>query len=294
MSLLLRDLKELPAVYDRRAEASNKLESAENALLKMAAKIRAKKLKKQAKAAKKSGAPAPTDDTLATDAEGRPLTHVSVDDPETNVSLAEKLVPQKKRPSHRLPLSFMPFALPLIGEKVDSINWARDQIVATNELLAKGRALIDSQSSGKILPPLPSDAGSTGSNNGNETEQKSDKKSAKKAEKSAAPSQEYPPLNSAFITFNQQIAAHMAKNALNHHDPYRMTGRYAEVAPEDVIWSNLGLNAYEGKVRMLISYAATAGLIILWALPGEPPIVPSHMTHIERLSLHSCLRRYRL
>jgi calcium permeable stress-gated cation channel len=260
-------------VYDRRAEASNKLESAENALLKMAAKIRAKKLKKEAKAAKKSGASPSTGDTPAIDAEGRPLTHVSVDDPENNVSLAEKLVPQKKRPTHRLPLSFMPFALPFIGEKVDSINWARDQIVATNDLLAKGRALIDSRS--ETLPPHSSDAESTGSNDVNE----SDKKSAKKAEKGAAPSQEYAPLNSAFITFNQQIAAHMAKNALNHHDPYRMTGRYAEVAPEDVIWANLGLNAYEAKVRMLISYAATAGLIILWALPGEPPIVPSHMKH---------------
>ena len=107
-------------------------------------------------------------------------------------------------------------------------------------------------------------------------------------------SQEYPPLNSAFITFNQQIAAHMAKNALNHHDPYRMTGRYAEVAPEDVIWGNLGMNAYEAKVRMLVSYAATAGLIILWAFPGQLPILPSCVRHTHRFQLHSCLRRYHL
>jgi len=35
----------------------------------------------------------------------------------------------------------------------------------------------------------------------------------------------YPPLNSAFITFNKQIGAHMAMQALAHHDPYRMSAR---------------------------------------------------------------------
>jgi hypothetical protein len=33
----------------------------------------------------------------------------------------------------------------------------------------------------------------------------------------------YPPLNSAFITFNKQIAAHLAMQVLAHHDPYRMS-----------------------------------------------------------------------
>lgn len=31
----------------------------------------------------------------------------------------------------------------------------------------------------------------------------------------------YPPLNSAFVTFNQQIAAHMGLQVLTHHEPYR-------------------------------------------------------------------------
>lgn len=34
---------------------------------------------------------------------------------------------------------------------------------------------------------------------------------------------EYPPLNSAFITFHKQIAAHMAMQSLIHHEPYRMS-----------------------------------------------------------------------
>jgi calcium permeable stress-gated cation channel len=34
---------------------------------------------------------------------------------------------------------------------------------------------------------------------------------------------QYPPLNSAFITFNRQIAAHLAYAGLAHHEPYRMS-----------------------------------------------------------------------
>ncbi|KNZ78034.1 hypothetical protein J132_02678 [Termitomyces sp. J132] len=77
----------------------------------------------------------------------------------------------------------------------------------------------------------------------------------------------YPPINSAFITFNNQIAAHLAKQSLTHHEPYRMSGKYIEVAPEDVIWSNLSLNPYERKIRIALSWAATAALIIFWAIP---------------------------
>jgi calcium permeable stress-gated cation channel len=33
-----------------------------------------------------------------------------------------------------------------------------------------------------------------------------------------------------------------------------MIAKYTEVAPEDVIWSNLGLNSYEIKVRLLTSF----------------------------------------
>lgn len=287
---LNRDLGELPEVYDRRAAACNKLESAENALLKMAAKLRNKKTKAEAKKAKKSGVPA-SEATPSVDGEGRPLTHSSSDDPEAQVTLAERLVPKAKRPSHRLPAGFMPFSLPFIGQKVDTIDWARQQIVETNEILTKGRRVLDSQgTSGQaagesnhtpISQPKPLHAEAhdeeppTSAREPTAPQTKAEKKAAKieakKLGKSSldplAPS--YAPLNSAFITFHQQIAAHMAKNTLNHHEPYRMTGRYAEMAPEDVIWGNLGMNAYEQKVRMLVSYAATAGLIILWAFPGE-------------------------
>lgn len=80
---------------------------------------------------------------------------------------------------------------------------------------------------------------------------------------------EYPPMNSAFVTFEKQIAAHLAVQVLAHHEPYRMGqvisllfwammlilffcsvgNRYIEVSPDDVIWANLGMNPYEQKVR---------------------------------------------
>lgn len=84
---------------------------------------------------------------------------------------------------------------------------------------------------------------------------------------------EYPPLNSAFITFHRQIAAHLATQALAHHEPYRMSERYNEIAPQDVVWSNLGLNPYETKVRLAISWGLTLGLIILWAFPGTVAVL---------------------
>ncbi|KAG9313522.1 hypothetical protein JVU11DRAFT_5849 [Chiua virens] len=199
-----RDLKELPGIYDRRLAACGKLESAENSLLATAAKLRAQALKKQG------------------DNSTDPVE--SADQAERNLTLAEQLVPRAKRPTHRLPVSFMPFSLPFIGQEVDTIDWCRNEIATTTALLRKS----------------------------NEADH---------------PTQSYPPLNSAFITFNQQIAAHMAYGSLAHHAPYHMADRYLEVSPEDVLWGNLGMNPYEIRIRTAISYALTAVLIIFWAIP---------------------------
>ncbi|KAK0474157.1 hypothetical protein IW261DRAFT_1341695 [Armillaria novae-zelandiae] len=173
------NLKELPDVYDRRLDACNKLESAENKLLSIATKS-----------------------------------------DKTSSEETAAAVPQDKRPTHRLGF------LGLWGKKVDSIDWAREEIQKCSQLLDEGRAKLEDESDTT-----------------------------------------YPPLNSAFITFNRQIAAHLGMQVLLHHEPYRMSGRYTEVAPDDVIWANLGMNPYEMKVRLVISYSLTAALIILWAFP---------------------------
>jgi calcium permeable stress-gated cation channel len=192
------------------------LESAELALLRKAAKIRRKQLKKGEKF-EKGSAP---EELEAND-----------------VNLADQLVPRKKRPTHRIKPGFLPFGLPFIGKEVDSIDWAKLEIVRLTKELNEGRAVLES-----------------------EDQRFSDGDASKK-------SLTYPPVNSAFILFNNQMAAHMAVQTLTHHAPYRMGGKYIETAPADVIWGNLGLNPYEIKVRLAISYAATAALIIFWAIP---------------------------
>ncbi|KZS96318.1 DUF221-domain-containing protein [Sistotremastrum niveocremeum HHB9708] len=218
---LNRDLKELPDLYTRRLKACNKLESAEVKLLATAAKLRRKEIKADAKAQKK----------------GQEISEKPQVNEAGNGSFADTFVPRDKRPTHRLPVSPLPFALPFIGKKVDTIEWAREEIATTSTALDAGREAYDADSN-MVVSRI------------------SDLKS-----------QQYPPLNSAFVLFNQQIAAHLAAQSLTHNEPYRMAAKYTEVAPADVIWSNLGLNPYEQKIRMAISYAMTAGLIILWAFP---------------------------
>ncbi|KAG9019793.1 hypothetical protein FRB90_007936 [Tulasnella sp. 427] len=204
---LNRDLKDMPDVYERRLKACNKLESAEKALLQTATKLHLK---------------------------GKSPTQAAGGKPDPNLPLAEQLVPRDQRPTHRLPpFKFLPFGLPFMGEKVDSIDWAKKEIVETNRILEESRAKLKED----IDRPGVGD------------------------------DEHYPPLNSAFILFNQQIAAHLAAQSLTHNEPYRMADKFTEVAPEDVIWHNLGLNPYEKRVRTAISYAITAALIIFWAIP---------------------------
>ncbi|KAF8468753.1 hypothetical protein JB92DRAFT_2838508 [Gautieria morchelliformis] len=134
-------------------------------------------------------------------------------DVELSPGEAEDLVPSDKRPTHRLPVSFLPFSLPLIGKKVDSISWARAEIVRTNALLEQARAVVESEGE------LP--GGAHEESNGEE------KKKLAKAS--------YPPLSSTFILFHQQIGAHMAAQMLVDGRPLRMADKYIEVAPPDVV-----------------------------------------------------------
>ena len=219
---LNRDLKDLPDAYERRSKAANKLESAEFNLVATANKLHRKHTLAMAKATKK----------------GQDITTVKPPvadaDLEPGASAADKLVPKAQRPSHRLPpFKFLPFGLPFMGEKVDTIEWARKEVLESEAQLAEGR----------------------------------EKLAADRANVGVDMDENYPPLNSAFILFNQQIGAHMAAQILVHNQPYRMAEKYTEVAPADVIWGNLGINPYEARIRRAISYAATAALIIFWAIP---------------------------
>lgn len=216
----------MPDVYKNRLNACDKLESGETSLLKTAAKIQAEKNKKLGKDADVP-ANVQTEEILNS---------------ERDLSLADQLVPRDQRPTHRLPLGFLPFGLPFISKKVDTIDWAKEEIERTNEELTKMQKVFAKE--------VASMTRSSRLFNMNLREV------AQELEK-----QTYPPLNSAFILFNNQMAAHMAALLLTHHEPYRMSKKYIDVAPEDVVWDNLSMNPYEARVRTLISYAFTAGLV---------------------------------
>jgi hypothetical protein len=222
-----RDLKELPDIYDRRMTACTKLESAETALLRTATELQSESVKK-GKSAEQAQAGISTD-----------------------------IVPKDQRPTHRLGF------LGLWGKKVDTVEWAREEIRTCSDLLQEARRTIQKEDASNDLEGAGEFTGIEGLvDKGKDAVLKT-----MGLAKSDGQQSKYPPLNSAFITFHRQIAAHIAAQALLHHRPYRMNETYTELNPEDVIWGNLGLNPYERKVRIALSYAATVGLIICWVFP---------------------------
>ncbi|KAF8320384.1 DUF221-domain-containing protein [Clavulina sp. PMI_390] len=241
-----RDMKDIPDLWDERLAVINKLESAEVSLLNTATKLH----NKREKALAKGKTPKEVDITTRRDTV----------DPEQPLTMAEKLVPLKERPSHRLKaISFLPFGLPFIGKKVDTIDWCRDEIVRLNGEVEEKQRACQTELANENSPIVTKRA-------------KTLIGGSKAAEAAAAEEEEhdqehYPRMNSAFIEFDNQVGAHVAAQVLAHHEPYRMAARYTDMAPEDVIWSNLNLNPYEAKIRKAISWAATMALVLLWAFP---------------------------
>lgn len=76
--------------------------------------------------------------------------------------------------------------------------------------------------------------------------------------------EQFPLMNSAFIQFNHQVAAHMACQSLSHHIPRQMAPRTVEVNPMDVIWDNLRMPWWSRYVRMFVIVVVIVALIILW------------------------------
>lgn len=105
---LVNDTTDLEKLVEERDEAAMKLEKGEVKLLKLVNKERAKAIKKGGQ-----------DEKAPTNA-----------DQETG-SIAARWIPDKKRPSHRLGF------LGLIGKKVDTIEWAREEL---NKLIPKVEA----------------------------------------------------------------------------------------------------------------------------------------------------------
>jgi calcium permeable stress-gated cation channel len=77
----------------------------------------------------------------------------------------------------------------------------------------------------------------------------------------------FPMMNSAFIQFNNQVAAHMACQAVNHHSPLNMAPRVVEVSPDDVRWDNLSLTWWLRYIRTTATMLFIVAIIIAWLIP---------------------------
>ena len=254
-----RDLGDMPDLYNHRLKACKLLESAETSLLDLAIKRNGQKQKKIAKGGNNDNCLLPSEDLEA-----------------PSMALIEELVPREKRPTHRLPLfTWLPFSIPFVGKKVDTIEWAREQVHELNMELEQRREILahDIARTTAAGAQVTSRVHRIGTRKLNVAIPSVPVKLPLVKGRPALDfsDQTYPPANGAFILFNKQIAAHMAAQTLTHHEPYRMSGslKYVEVAPEDVIWDNLVMNPYERRVRSALSWAASIGLVILWAIPGQ-------------------------
>ena len=77
----------------------------------------------------------------------------------------------------------------------------------------------------------------------------------------------FPLMNSAFIQFNHQVAAHMACQAVTHHVPKHMAPRTVEISPNDVVWDNMSIKWWESWLRTALVTGLVAGMVILWSFP---------------------------
>ncbi|OCF37292.1 hypothetical protein I317_06862 [Kwoniella heveanensis CBS 569] len=74
--------------------------------------------------------------------------------------------------------------------------------------------------------------------------------------------------NTAFIRFASQHEAHaFARLVADTDKSNKLIKAGVEVVPEDVQWSNISMNPYQRKVRKIVSWGLTIGLIIVWAIP---------------------------
>ncbi|GAM87437.1 hypothetical protein ANO11243_054610 [Dothideomycetidae sp. 11243] len=82
-----------------------------------------------------------------------------------------------------------------------------------------------------------------------------------------ADAERFPLMNSAFIQFNHQVAAHMACQSVSHHIPHHMAPRIVEISPSDIIWTNMSIKWWEAYVRTGLVIVVSIALIVLFAIP---------------------------
>lgn len=144
-------------------------------------------------------------------------------DPDEGRPVWKEYIKVKDRETMRLPIFGWQWmiSLPLLGRKVDTIDYCRKELARLNLEIDK-----DQQEPEK-----------------------------------------FPLMNSAFVQFNHQVAAHMACQAVSHHTPSQMAPRLVEISPDDVIWDNMSIKWWESYIRTGVVIAIIIGLVIGWAIP---------------------------
>ena len=144
-------------------------------------------------------------------------------DPNEGNPVWKRYIKDKDRDTMRLPIFGWQWmiSLPLLGKKVDTINYCRKELARLNVEIEKDQ---------------------------------------KQPEK-------FPLMNSAFVQFNHQVAAHMACQAVSHHIPNQMAPRVVEISPDDVIWDNMSIKWWESYIRTGAVVTVIIGLVIGWAFP---------------------------
>ena len=73
--------------------------------------------------------------------------------------------------------------------------------------------------------------------------------------------------NSAFVQFDRQMSAHMACSLVSHTKAGRMSPRFLEVAPHEIIWPNMDVTSFGRLVRTFIALVLFAAMLFLWGIP---------------------------
>lgn len=135
----------------------------------------------------------------------------------------KRYLKEKDRQTMRLPIFGRQWmiSLPLLGQKVDTIDYCRKEVARLNVEI----------------------------------------------EQDQANTERFPLMNSAFVQFNHQVAAHMACQAVSHHTPNQMAPRVVEISPDDVIWDNMSMRWWESYVRPAVVIVIIVGLVVGWAIP---------------------------
>jgi hypothetical protein len=93
--------------------------------------------------------------------------------------------------------------------------------------------------------------------------------------------EKFPLMNSAFIQFNNQVAAHMACQSVAHHFPVTMAPRLVEIAPGDVLWDNMNIGYKQRMLRLFCIITIIVAMIILWAVPVSITSAFSNLRNVQ-------------